>query len=238
MHLASRCWLAGRAPAAVWNRAASSLHSGDARIRHLAGQSRAAGRQEGIVVLRQPVLRRNGVRQRADPIVYANIRRPAGQLRRQWGKQRLLFRRQLISRAVRGVSGILLRERRSSSPGVPSAFTMCFDRRLSTLSPVFGSYVAKMWSNVRFSPTITITCWIGVRARFPPSPSCSFACALPTNGPARPICNITSDARPTRAPCLTWDAIRFADMRTTSSFLFWSGRSTLPALRFCQILLV
>src|ERR1700756_2623200 len=49
-------------------------------------------------------------------------------------------------------------------PGVPSSLTIFFDSRLSTLSPFFGWYVAKMWSNVRFSPTITITCWIGVRA--------------------------------------------------------------------------
>ena len=43
-------------------------------------------------------------------------------------------------------------------PGVPSSLTIFFDKRLSTISPFFGWYVAKMWSNVRFSPTITITC--------------------------------------------------------------------------------
>jgi len=47
-------------------------------------------------------------------------------------------------------------------PGVPSALTMPLLRRLSIVWPAFGLYVANRLSKVRFSPTMMITCWIGV----------------------------------------------------------------------------
>src|SRR5580658_11079678 len=43
-----------------------------------------------------------------------------------------------------------------------SSVMMPFERRLSTLCPFFGTYVAKTWSKLRFSPMITMTCLIGV----------------------------------------------------------------------------
>jgi hypothetical protein len=36
------------------------------------------------------------------------------------------------------------------------------ESRFNTESPLFGTYVAKRWSNERFSPTMTITCLMGV----------------------------------------------------------------------------
>src|SRR6185369_5548864 len=47
-------------------------------------------------------------------------------------------------------------------PGVPSAFTIPFDRRFDTVWPAFGTYVPKAWSKVRFSPSSTMTCLMGV----------------------------------------------------------------------------
>src|SRR5215469_10277840 len=46
----------------------------------------------------------------------------------------------------------------------------------------------------------------------------SFAAALFTNGPARLICSITREARPTLAPCSTWDA-NLLTVMLDSSFL-------------------
>ena len=49
-----------------------------------------------------------------------------------------------------------------SGPGLPSLVTIPSDSKLLTVSPAFGTYAAKRWSNERFSPTITITCLMGV----------------------------------------------------------------------------
>src|SRR5271163_3127911 len=61
-----------------------------------------------------------------------------------------------------------------------SRVTMPLERRLSTLSPRFGTYVAKTWSKLRFSPMITITCLIGdaVLLSFE-APSCACATGNP-----------------------------------------------------------
>src|SRR5580700_9060373 len=90
---------------------------------------------------------------------------------------------------------------------------MPFESRLSTLSPFFGTYVAKTWSKLRFSPMITITCLIGdvVLLSFE-VPSC--ACAA-----GRPMANwaMARQAIPVRRPCRVPDTTRFKVMQSPSS---------------------
>ena len=52
--------------------------------------------------------------------------------------------------------------RESFGPGLPSALMMPCDGRVNTEFPLAGSSVAKRWSNERPSPTITMTCLMGV----------------------------------------------------------------------------
>src|SRR5262245_13517559 len=48
------------------------------------------------------------------------------------------------------------------APGVPSALIIPSESKLFTVWPGLATYVAKRWSNERFSPTMTITCLMGV----------------------------------------------------------------------------
>src|SRR5215469_10579873 len=48
------------------------------------------------------------------------------------------------------------------APGVPSRLIIPSESKLFTVSPRLGTYVANRWSNDRFSPTMTITCLMGV----------------------------------------------------------------------------
>src|SRR5215831_18441326 len=47
-------------------------------------------------------------------------------------------------------------------PGDPSALIIPSESKLFTVSPGLATYVANRWSNERFSPTMTITCLMGV----------------------------------------------------------------------------
>src|SRR6266850_3501750 len=53
-------------------------------------------------------------------------------------------------------------------PGEPSGLMMPFESRFQTDWPACGAYPPNTLSNVWFSPTTTMTCWIGVRPPFPP----------------------------------------------------------------------
>ncbi len=65
-------------------------------------------------------------------------------------------------------------------PGVPLLLMIPSDSRFHTFCPFLGTYVAKTWSKLRFSPMITITCLIGDLV-FPDAPdSCAFRTGVPT----------------------------------------------------------
>src|SRR5271156_1429012 len=65
-------------------------------------------------------------------------------------------------------------------PGVPSAFTIPSERRFQTVSPLFGgTYVAKTWAKLRFSPMMTMTCLIGVVVASSRDGGVDWAKALP-----------------------------------------------------------
>src|SRR5215469_15669349 len=60
-------------------------------------------------------------------------------------------------------------------PCVPLGLMIPSDSKLLTVSPAFGTYVAKRWSKERFSPTMTITCLMGVTVLESPVGFCGFA---------------------------------------------------------------
>src|SRR5580704_1737170 len=86
---------------------------------------------------------------------------------------------------------------------------MPLERRLSTLSPRFGTYAAKTWSKLRFSPMITITCLIG-DAVFPSFEAPGCACAA-----GKPIanCAMASNAAPVRNPRRAPETARLSVMQ-------------------------
>ena len=79
-------------------------------------------------------------------------------------------------------------------------------RRLSTVLPFFGTYVAKTWSKLRFSPMMTMTCLIGVTVL--PSPGLLLAdSAVAARAGPTDICNAASETMPTRTPRRVSDTI-------------------------------
>src|SRR5262249_60399227 len=84
-------------------------------------------------------------------------------------------------------------------PGNPLALIICSESELFTVSPDVGTYVAKRLSKDRFSPTITITCLMGVAVLESPLwalPDGSRACARLANSP--PILNCITAAATSR----------------------------------------